>query len=80
MLRPGQSQAAIAPSVAGECSRCHWVCSDVPSRQDLPRLSMVQICELQGKLQTMKSSVEPGTDGCLHDRESAAPLDVGAVL
>lgn len=44
MLMPGQGQATVAPSGAGECSsRCHWVCSDVPNRQNLPHLSMVQI-------------------------------------
>lgn len=80
MLRPGQNQGAIAPSVAGECSRCCWVCSDVSNRQNLPHLSMVEVSELQGKLQTMKSSMEARTDGCLHDKESVAPLGVRTVL
>ena len=47
--------------------------------QSSPCLSTVQISELQGKLQTTKSSSEAGTDSGLHDKESAAPLGVTTV-
>lgn len=80
MVREGQSQAAVTPSVAGECSRVPLGLLRCSHRQNLPHLSIVQISEFQGKFQTMKSSVEAGTDSCLHDKESVAPLGVGTVL